>query len=119
MNQEQEGFKFPDFFESQNITITDLPEKVQSKIATFDDTYEEYAESEEGSAEEKDLYAKLCAFDNGILSDLQSYVAKRNQDAQTPPQAAQGAQTDNQSQQSNTNTQTETQSDSPSWRFWM
>ena len=117
MNQEQEGFKFPDFFESQNISMSDLPEKVQSKISTFDDTYEQYAESEEGSAEEKDLYAKLCAFDNGILSDLQSYVAKRNQ--QTPPQAAQGAQTDNQSQQSNTNTQTETQSDSPSWRFWM
>lgn len=119
MNQEQEGFKFPDFFESQKISMSDLPEKVQSKISTFDDTYEEYAESEEGSAEEKDLYAKLCAFDNGILSDLQSYVAKRNQDASTPPQAAQGAQTDNQSQQSNTNSQTETQSDSPSWRFWM
>jgi hypothetical protein len=109
-------FKFDGLMAKMQIDINDLPEKVQSKINTFDETYEAYEASEENSQEESDALAKLNALDSGITSDLESYLASKKTEQQ-PPQAAEGAQT--QTSQTTPPPSDTPQGDAPSWRFWM
>jgi len=114
------NFKFDAFIQKHEIDTNQLPEKVQAKIDTFDETYEQYQEAEENSKEESDLLAKLHAYDSGLLSDLESFVAQ--QQKETPPaQAADGKQTEGAATPTPADNSTPPPSseDTPSWRFWM
>jgi hypothetical protein len=108
-------FKFDALMAKMQIDINDLPAKVQSKINTFDETYEAYEAAEENSQEESDALAKLNALDSGITSDLESYLASKKTEEQTP-QAANGAQTN---QSTPPPSDTTDGDNTPSWRFWM
>lgn len=110
-------FKFDALMAKMQIDINDLPEKVQAKINTFDETYAAYEAAEENSQEESDALAKLNALDSGITTDLESYLASKKTEEQEP-KAADGAQT--QTNQSPPPPSAATDGDNtPSWRFWM
>lgn len=112
------NFKFDAFIQKHQIDTAELSEKVQAKIDTFDETFDLYQNAEENSKEEEDLLAKLHAYDSGILSDLESYMAQKQKD--TPPaQAADGTQTAaNPATPPPSSTDAPSQ-ETPSWRFWM
>lgn len=118
----EDNVKWEEFVKEHNIDVEELPENVQHKIEVFEETYSEYeATDDEEETLIRDLEAKLMAMDNGILSELQSFVAKRKKDEPAPtptptptPKAEDGGQTPP--------AQTPPQhqaSDKPSWAFWM
>jgi hypothetical protein len=125
----EENVKWEDFVKKNKISIKQLPESVQHKIEVFNDTFDEYEEEDdENETSLRDLEARLMALDNGILSDLESFVAKRKE--QTPPKAQNGGQPINAGQvtptpQAGDGGQTpptppqHQTSDKPSWAFWM
>jgi hypothetical protein len=108
-----------DMITEHSINIDELPEKTKGKIANFDKLYAEYEACEANSKEEETLEQQLDALDQGIVSDLKSYVAekqaKEDEASKANPAMANGG-------QASTNTQANTPSTSeetPSWRFWM
>jgi hypothetical protein len=110
--------KWEQFVNDNDIDVKELPENVQHKIEIFEETYSEYEGTDDNEETAlRDLEAKLNALDNGILSDLQSFVAKKKESApaENPtPKAEDGGQTPP--------AQTPPQhqaSDKPSWAFWM
>jgi hypothetical protein len=117
--------KWEVFVKEHKIKIEELPENVQHKIDVFEETYSEY-ESTDDEEETliRDLEAKLMAMDNGILSELQSFVAKKKESTPAEgtnpkaegatPKAEDGGQTP----PTPTPPQHQT-SDKPSWAFWM
>lgn len=114
----EDNCKWEEFVKEHEINIHELPENVQHKIDVFEETYSEYeATDDEEETLIRDLEAKMMAMDNGILSDLQSFVAKKKDSAPAPnatPKAEDGGQTPP--------AQTPPQhqaSDKPSWAFWM
>lgn len=114
----EENVKWEEFVDEHDIDVRELPENVKHKIEKFEELYEEY-ESTDDDDENKltDLEARLMAMDNGIVSDLQSFVAKKKSEAPAPtptPQAGDGGQTP----PAQTPPQHQT-SDKPSWAFWM
>lgn len=116
----ESAFKFDAFIQKHQIDTNQLSEKVQAKIDAFDEAYAQYDEAEANSKEESDLLAKLHAYDSGLLSDLESFVAQQ-QKATPPAQAADGKQIEaaaTSNPAANT-TSTPSSEDAPSWRFWM
>jgi len=114
----EDNVKWEEFVKEHKIKVQELPENVQHKIDVFEETYSEY-ESTDDEEETliRDLEAKLMAMDNGILSELQSFVAKKKESApaENPtPKAEDGGQTP----PAQTPPQHQT-SDKPSWAFWM
>ena len=110
--------KWEQFVNDNDIDVQELPENVKHKIEVFEETYSEYeGTDDEDETALRDLEAKLNALDNGILSDLQSFVAKKKDSAPAEganPKAEDGGQTPP--------AQTPPQhqaSDKPSWAFWM
>ena len=108
-----------DMINEHSINIDELPEKTKGKIATFDKLYAEYEAAEAKSKEEETLEQQLDALDQGIVSDLKTYVAekqaKEDEASKANPAMANGGQADSNVQSTNTATSGET----PSWRFWM
>lgn len=112
----EENVKWEEFVDEHDIDVRELPENVKHKIEKFEELYEEY-ESTDDEDENKltDLEARLMAMDNGIVSDLQSFVAKKKSEEPAPkptPQAGDGGQTPPAPPQHQA-------SDKPSWAFWM
>jgi hypothetical protein len=114
----EDNVKWEEFVDEHDINVKELPENVQHKIEVFEETYSEYESTDdEEETALRDLEAKLNALDNGILSDLQSFVAKQKANAPAPnatPKAEDGGQTP----PAQTPPQHQT-SDKPSWAFWM
>ena len=114
----EDNVKWEDFVIEHKIDARELPENVKHKIEVFEETYSEYESTEEDDEIAiRDLEAKLMALDNGILSDLQSFVAKKKSEEPAPsatPQAGDGGQTP--PAQTPPKHQA---SDKPSWAFWM
>ena len=112
----EESVKWEEFAMEHKIDARELPESVQHKIEKFEETYEEYDKTDDNEETAlRDLEAKLMAMDNGILSELQSFVANRKPDAPEPtPQAGDGGQT-----QPAPTPPKHQASDKPSWAFWM
>ena len=112
----EDNCKWEEFIDEHNIDINDLPENVQHKIDKYEETYTEYEQTDD-EHEESELEARLTAMDNGIVSDLQSFVEKKKSEEPAPtptPQAGDGGQTPP------TPTPPQHQaSDKPSWAFWM
>jgi len=108
-----------DMIDEHTINISELPEKIQAKIGQYDKLYAEYEQAEEESNEEQTLENKLNALDQGIVQDLNSYVAekkaKEDEALKANPAMANGGQADTNAQSTNTTASGET----PSWRFWM
>jgi len=110
--------KWEQFVNDNDIDVQELPENVQHKIEIFEETYSDYEatdDSEETAL--RDFEAKLNALDNGILSDLQSFVASKKDSAPAEgatPKAEDGGQTP----PAPTPPQHQT-SDKPSWAFWL
>lgn len=114
----EENVKWEEFLSEHNINVKELPENVQHKIEKFEETYEEYDKADDNDETIlRDLEAKLMALDNGIVSDLESFVEKKKSEqpaSNSTPKAADGGQTPP--------AQTPPQhqaSDKPSWAFWM
>ena len=117
----EENVKWEEFVDEHDIDVRELPENVKHKIEKFEELYEEY-ESTDDDDENKltDLEARLMAMDNGIVSDLQSFVAKKKSEEPAPsatPQAGDGGQTPP-APPAQTPPQHQA-SDKPSWAFWM
>lgn len=72
--------QFEKLLEQHNIEISDLPEKTQRKIESFDEVYEEYQNAEENSKEEEDLELRLESLDEGITNDLQSFIESKSKE---------------------------------------
>jgi len=114
----EESVKWEEFVSGHDIDVRELPENVQHKIEKFEETYQEYEQTDDSEETKlRDLEAKLMAMDNGIVSDLESFVEKKKSEEPAPsatPQAGDGGQTPP--------AQTPPQhqaSDKPSWAFWM
>jgi len=114
----EDNCKWEEFVKEHEIDIHELPENVQHKIDVFEETYSEYeATDDEEETLIRDLEAKMMAMDNGILSDLQSFLAQQKANAPAPsatPKAEDGGQTP----PAPTPPQHQT-SDKPSWAFWL
>jgi hypothetical protein len=110
--------KWEQFVNDNDIDVKELPENVQHKIEIFEETYSEYEGTDDNEETAlRDLEAKLNALDNGILSDLQSFVAKKKESA--PAEGANSkAEDGGQTPPAQTPPQHQT-SDKPSWAFWM
>jgi Skp family chaperone for outer membrane proteins len=112
--------RWEDMLEEHNVNPSELPEKIQHKIGNYDKIYAEYDQAEEGSKEFNDFENQLEALDNGIVIDLQTFIAEKKakedeEASKANPAMANGGQTDTNSQSTNQATSQET----PSWRFWM
>jgi hypothetical protein len=114
----EDNVKWEEFVEEHKINVRELPDNVKHKIEVFEETYSEYEGTDDDEETAlRDLEAKLMALDNGILSDLQSFVAKQKANEPAPsatPKAEDGGQTP----PAQTPPQHQT-SDKPSWAFWM
>ena len=114
----EESVKWEDFVMEHKIDARELPDNVKHKIEKFEETYEEYEATDDNEETKlRDLEAKLMAMDNGIVSDLESFVAKKKSEEPAPnstPQAGDGGQTP--PAQTPPKHQA---SDKPSWAFWM
>ena len=112
----EDNCKWEEFIDEHNIDIKDLPENVQHKIDKYEETFAEYEKTDDEHLE-GDLELALTTMDNGIVSDLQSFVEKKKSEEPAPtptPQAGDGGQTPP------TPTPPQHQaSDKPSWAFWM
>ena len=114
----EDTIKWEDFVKEHKIDVSELPENVQHKIDNFEEVYAEYEGiDDEDETAIRDLELSLTSMDNGLLSDLQSFVEKKKSEEPAPtptPQAADGGQTPP------TPTPPQHQaSDKPSWAFWM
>jgi hypothetical protein len=109
--------KWEEFINEHKIKIEELPENVQHKIQIFEETFAEYeATDDEEEIQIRDLEAKMMAQDNGIMSDLESFVAKRKENEPAPtPKAEDGGQTP----PAPPAPPQHQASDKPSWAFWM
>lgn len=117
----EDTVKWEEFINEHDINISDLPENVQHKIDKYEETFEEYQETDDEQLEEQ-LELTLKTMDNGILNDLQSFIAKSKSDEPDPnanptPKAAEGGQTPP-APAAQTPPQHQS-SDKPSWAFWM
>jgi len=121
----EDNVKWEDFVNEHKINVQELPENVKHKIEVFEETFSDYeATDEDEETAIRDLEAKLMALDNGILSDLQSFVAKKKDSAPTEdakpkdgveaPKAEHGGQTPPAQKPPQHQA-----SDKPSWAFWM
>ena len=108
-----------DMITEHSINIDELPEKTKGKIANFDKLYAEYEACEANSKEEETLEQQLDALDQGIVSDLKTYVAekqaKEDEASKANPAMANGGQANSNAQ----SIDTPTSGEGPSWRFWM
>ena len=121
----EDNVKWEEFAMEHKIDARELPENVKHKIEIFEETYSDYeATDDEDETALRDFEAKLNALDNGILSDLQSFVASKKdsapaegdnpKDGEPTPKAEDGGQTP----PAPTPPQRQA-SDKPSWAFWM
>jgi len=119
---EEAVLKWEAFVKEHDIETDDLPENVQRKIEKFEEAYSEYEELEETDENEtaiRNLELEIKTMDNGILSDLQSFVAKREKEQPAPtPKPTQQAADGGQTPPAPTPPQHQT-SDKPSWAFWL
>jgi len=114
----EDNVKWEEFVDEHGINVKQLPDNVKHKIEIFEETFSDYeATDDEDETALRDFEAKLNALDNGILSDLQSFVASKKESAPAPsaaPKAEDGGQTP----PAPTPPQHQT-SDKPSWAFWL
>jgi hypothetical protein len=121
----EDNVKWEEFVQEHKIDVSELPENVQHKIDVFEDKYAEYeAADDEDENLVSDLELALTTMDNGILSDLQSYVAskKDSKPAKGANPKAEGAtpKAEDGGQTPPAQTPPKHQaSDKPSWAFWM
>jgi len=113
----EENPKWEDFIEEHDIDVRELPDNLKHKIEKFEEMYEEYeAIDDDDDSALRNYEVKLTASDNGIMLDLQAFVAKNKPQAPAPtPKAEDGGQTPP-AQPAPPQHQA---SDKPSWAFWM
>lgn len=78
--------KWEIFLKEQEINVYELPEKIQKKIENFEEIYDKLDEIEDTKENEssiRKLELTLTTMDNGILSDLQTFVATQKLKIQT------------------------------------
>ena len=111
MNEQEEIYlKYEDLIEQNDLDESQFSERLQQKIAQIEELCDEFDECEE--EEEDELLLKIQTMDDGICSDLDSIIAKMQEDEDKEENKSQ----DNKMSDGG---QTNTDSDSPSWRFWM
>ena len=122
----EENLKWESYVVDQKIDVNQLSEKVKNKIHVFEETYKKYEEADENDETLiRDLEAELHARDEGIYSDLTSYVAERDKAAQKQQQNSNsnqelgnGGKTE-ESTGSQSGESANKPTNKPSWRFWM
>lgn len=119
----EQSVKWEDFLEANRINPNSLPDNVKHKIDVFEQTFEQYEETDDDDDDAlRTLEARLSAMDNGILSDLQTFVSNRKKEAemkkaQKPNSEPTKIASDGGQASSN---ETPPSADSkPSWAFWM
>jgi uncharacterized protein HemY len=119
----EQSVKWEDFLEANRINPKSLPDNVKHKIDVFEQTFEQYEETDDDDDDAlRTLEARLSAMDNGILSDLQTFVAQKKKEAEmkkvekSNPQSTQNA---NNGGQITSNDTPPTSEEKPSWAFWM
>ena len=113
---ENESVKWESILNKHNLEVSELPQNVQKKIETFESLFEEYEElNDDDENAIADTEAKLLALDNGISSDIQSYIDEKkemsnggNVEQENKPEKT----------QENSNP-IQTSEDKPSWNFWI
>jgi hypothetical protein len=119
----EDNVKWEEFVNEHDINVEELPDNVKHKIEIFEETFSDYeATDDEDETALRDFEAKLNALDNGILSDLQSFIEKKKESAPAEdanpkaegatPKAEDGGQTPPEPPKHQA-------SDKPSWAFWM
>ena len=112
MNEQEEIYlKYEDLIEQNDLDESQFSERLQQKIAQIEELCDEFDECEE--EEEDELLLKIQTMDDGICSDLDSIIAKMQEDE------AKEEENKPQDNKMSEGGQTNTDSDSPSWRFWM
>jgi F0F1-type ATP synthase gamma subunit len=112
MNEQEEIYlKYEDLIEQNDLDESQFSERLQQKIAQIEELCDEFDECEE--EEEDELLLKIQTMDDGICSDLDSIIAKMQEDE------AKEEENKPQENKMSDGGQTNTDSDSPSWRFWM
>lgn len=112
MNEQEEIYlKYEDLIEQNDLDESQFSERLQQKIAQIEELCDEFDECEE--EEEDELLLKIQTMDDGICSDLDSIIAKMQEDE------AKEEENKPQDNKMSDGGQTNTDSDSPSWRFWM
>lgn len=117
---EENSVKWEVFLEENKIDESKLPENVQHKIEQFNSLFEEYDELDDDASDHQisEMEARLNAMDNGILSDLQSYVEKAKKEAESnSDDTAEASKKENGGQTNQTEQKTE--STKPSWNHWL
>ena len=112
MNEQEEIYlKYEDLIEQNDLDESQFSERLQQKIAQIEELCDEFDECEE--EEEDELLLKIQTMDDGICSDLDSIIAKMQEDEDKEEESKP------QENKMSDGGQTNTDSDSPSWRFWM
>jgi len=117
----EQSVKWEDFLEANRINPKSLPDNVKHKIDVFEQTFEQYEETDDDDDDAlRTLEARLSAMDNGILSDLQTFVAQKKKEAQERKEAnPKPTQTASNGGEVNTNNTPPASEEKPSWAFWM
>ena len=112
MNEQEEIYlKYEDLIEEFDLDESQFSERLQQKIAQIEEPCDEFDECDE--EDEDELLLKIQTMDDGICSDLDSIIAKMQEDE------AKEEENKPQDNKMSEGGQTNTDSDSPSWRFWM
>jgi hypothetical protein len=76
--------KWEVFAEENKINLYELPEKIQQEIELFEDAFSDYEELEDHNEKDiRNLELILTKMDNGILNNLQTFVATQKLKIQT------------------------------------
>jgi hypothetical protein len=112
MNEQEEIYlKYEDLIEEFDLDESQFSERLQQKIAQIEELCDEFDECDE--EDEDEILLKIQTMDDGICSDLDSIIAKMQEDE------AKEEENKPQENKMSDGGQTNTDSDSPSWRFWM
>lgn len=110
MNQEEEIYlKYEDLITEHDLDDSRFSERLSQKIQQIEDLCDAFEECEED--EEDEILLKIQATDDGICADLNSIIAKMQQDDEEEDKIIDKKMSDG--------GQTNTNPDAPSWRFWM
>lgn len=96
-----------------SIRISELPDKMQTKFQMIDDLLSQY-DNAQSDQEEKDIKAKIIAYDNGLENDLESYIVQIQSNKEDEPNELLGAESESKQAEQNESSETK-----PTWRFWM
>ena len=110
MSEEEEIYlKYEGLIEENDLDENQFPERLQQKIQQIEELCDTFDDCEE--EEEDEILLKIQTMDDGICTDLDTIIAKIEEDEAKEDKAQENKMSDG--------GQTNTNSDAPSWRFWM